>query len=199
MSDISLGGVNVAISSNCVTFLDKKVTNILRGIAILLVILAHVGTSFGNRYFTPLGGIGVAIFLFLSGYGLSESYKKNGLDGFFKKRFLRVLLPYFLLIIIYHIVSRCSFTLHGDNILCIPRNWYIDYICVWYVVFFLCMFFAKEKAIWAMSIISVAMFFIYDKDLQAQQSFSFLTGCFVSKYCFLKQQETTRNNILYYQ
>ncbi|MBP5366436.1 MAG: acyltransferase [Bacteroidales bacterium] len=165
------------------TFLDKKNTNILRGIAILLVILAHVGTSFGNRYFTPLGGIGVAMFLFLSGYGLSESYNKNGLEGFFKKRFLRVLLPYFILIILYHIVSRCSFTLHDNEneLLYIPRNWYIDYICVWYVVFFVTMYFLRKQAIIVMSIVSVAMFFIFNSNTQAQQSFTFLLGCFFSQ------------------
>ena len=37
-----------------------------------------------SRIFTPLGGIGVAMFLILSGYGLNESFKKNGLDGFWK-------------------------------------------------------------------------------------------------------------------
>lgn len=44
------------------------------------------------------GFLGVAIFFFLSGYGLMESDKKNHLSvrGFFKKRFLKIYGPVFL-------------------------------------------------------------------------------------------------------
>ena len=42
-------------------------TNCLRGIAILLIITQHISGKFGTNLFTPLGGTGVAIFLFLSG------------------------------------------------------------------------------------------------------------------------------------
>lgn len=49
-----------------------------------------VGTFFcgGITYFTPLGGIGVAIFLLLSGYGLNESCAKSGLTNWCKKQLL---------------------------------------------------------------------------------------------------------------
>ena len=56
----------------------KEYTTTMRGIAILFVVLHHVGNSSGSVIFTPLGGIGVAMFLILSGYGLNES-KKAGL------------------------------------------------------------------------------------------------------------------------
>ena len=75
-------------------------TSCMRGGAILLVILCHmVGTFFDGRivYFTPLGGIGVAIFLMLSAYGLNESYKKHGLSNWWKKRLMAVWVPYFII------------------------------------------------------------------------------------------------------
>lgn len=46
----------------------------VKGIAILLVIISHIGNFSGKTWFTPLGGIGVAIFLFCSGYGVMSSY-----------------------------------------------------------------------------------------------------------------------------
>ena len=47
-------------------------TTALRGIAILIIMLAHCFGGF-TRALTPLGGIGVSIFLILSGYGLTKS------------------------------------------------------------------------------------------------------------------------------
>lgn len=67
-------------------FLEKYYTNELRGIAILLVIVHHVGLRLGDNVFTPLGGIGVALFLIISGYGLNESFKKNGNKSFWQKK-----------------------------------------------------------------------------------------------------------------
>lgn len=54
-------------------FLDFGYTDTLRGLAILLVLVCHVSSTMGTVLFTPLGGTGVALFLFLSGYGLNES------------------------------------------------------------------------------------------------------------------------------
>lgn len=65
--------------------LSFNTSTILRGIAILLVILQHLGGSFGTNLLTPLGGTGVAIFLVLSGFGLNESFKKKGLDLLLEK------------------------------------------------------------------------------------------------------------------
>ena len=70
---------------------NRNCTTTLRGIAILIIMIGHVGVSgFGCRLFNPFGGIGVAMFLFLSGYGLSESFKKNGLNHFWKKKMMRI-------------------------------------------------------------------------------------------------------------
>ncbi|MFI3327051.1 MAG: hypothetical protein R3Y35_12910 [Clostridia bacterium] len=59
-------------------FMSFAHADIYRGIATLIIILQHVSGLYGTRLFTPLGGIGVAIFLISSGYGLNESYKKLG-------------------------------------------------------------------------------------------------------------------------
>lgn len=62
-------------------FLSVQHTNICRAVAAISIILQHVASGFGIRYFTPLGGIGVVIFLALSGFGLNESYKKKKSGG----------------------------------------------------------------------------------------------------------------------
>jgi peptidoglycan/LPS O-acetylase OafA/YrhL len=63
--------------------LNKTHSTIYKGIAILLIITCHFMGRFGHgiRVFTPLGGIGVAIFLILSGYGMNESWNKIIIGG----------------------------------------------------------------------------------------------------------------------
>ena len=56
-----------------------ELTNAYRGVAILMVIIQHCSGKLGTNVFTPLGGMGVAVFLVLSGFGLSESYIKKGI------------------------------------------------------------------------------------------------------------------------
>lgn len=61
-----------------IKFCDKKHFIILKGIAIVAIVICHVGNLSGKTWFTPLGGIGVAIFLFCSAYGLTLSAKNGG-------------------------------------------------------------------------------------------------------------------------
>lgn len=58
---------------------NKQHTEIYRGVAVLMIVVAHCAGNLGTNIFTPFGGIGVSIFLLLSGYGLNESYKLKGL------------------------------------------------------------------------------------------------------------------------
>ena len=49
--------------------MSRECTTTIRGIAILIIIIEHVGVSgIDYRFFYSLGGIGVIMFLFLSGY-----------------------------------------------------------------------------------------------------------------------------------
>ena len=60
--------------------ISKYDSQVLKGLAIYCVVLCHFMGTFGEgiTLFTPLGGIGVSIFLFLSAYGLNKSYMSGG-------------------------------------------------------------------------------------------------------------------------
>ena len=83
-------------------------TNQLKGLAIMMVIFSHIGyfLDAGNRFLYPLsvaGGVGVNIFLFLSGYGLTISelkYHHNPIK-FYLKRLKRVFLPMWIVLIFF--------------------------------------------------------------------------------------------------
>ena len=54
----------------CKDVLSLSNTSVYRGYTILIIMLCHIAGCWNFVGFTPFGGIGVAMFLFLSGYGL---------------------------------------------------------------------------------------------------------------------------------
>lgn len=86
--------------------LPKGTCDVIKLIAALLVVTAHIGTvALGPAYnsdhwiFTAMatqsGYTGVAIFFFFSGFGLMESERKShlSLHEFFRRRFMKIYLP----------------------------------------------------------------------------------------------------------
>lgn len=63
----------------------------------IFVVIYHLFCAVGNP-FGPLnvGYVGVDIFLFLSGYGLSASYTKNSISKFYKNRIVKIYPIYFI-------------------------------------------------------------------------------------------------------
>ena len=75
---------------------SRDLSTYLKGLAIILVIINHIGECYG--FPGPLGAIGVTIFLLLSGYGLNESLKvKNGVKGYWNNKFISIYIPYICL------------------------------------------------------------------------------------------------------
>ena len=80
----------------------------LRGVLALLIALHHVSQRIVSTpilsEFSKWGEYIVALFFFIMGYGLTISYEKKGtsyLDGFFKRRIIKLILPYIICIIGY--------------------------------------------------------------------------------------------------
>ncbi len=123
-------------------YFSKHTTNNLKAFAIILVILGHLGII--NRS----GAWGVGIFLLLSGYGLTQSYIKSGMIGFFKKRLLAVILPYSIVMLIWIFVdfilgNKYSIPTIVTSILGVNFKsvidvtmWYISFLILWYIAFF---------------------------------------------------------------
>ena len=174
-------------------FMDKQHTEVIKGIAIMCVVLSHVGNANGTRIFAPGGGIGVALFLICSGYGLCESARKGfNLGKFWKRRIINVFLPYALIRVIAFVVSPSDATTIVELLLdvtCIrPRyvlGWYLDYLLFCYVVFSVYQLVRRRfgnKAMVLMVAVAVISFFVSPTELQAEQSMSFLTGILLSEY-----------------
>ncbi|MFA5012972.1 MAG: acyltransferase [Candidatus Paceibacterota bacterium] len=86
-------------------FFPVSTTNELKGVAILLVVFGHIGYFLisGNLFLFPMStisGVGVDLFLFLSGYGLVVSALKNSRTvwEFYKTRLTKLLVPLWLVL-----------------------------------------------------------------------------------------------------
>ncbi|MFR2271367.1 MAG: acyltransferase family protein [Clostridium sp.] len=123
-------------------FLSYKYTNIMKGIAIILVLINHIGQSYKVSVIEPLGAVGVCIFLILSGYGINEAYKRSGEKDYFIKRFKRVIIPYWIIVLLSSVLlNNFSVILIVKKLLLIELAsgifWYIRLISFWYIVFYI--------------------------------------------------------------
>ncbi len=179
-------------------------TIISGGVAIICVLLSHIGNYCGIRYAAPLGGSAVACFLIISGYGLSSSFEKSGLKHFFIKRVLRIWIPYMIIRIIMVSTSillpmsspLSSFRIKSvkdlflDIILIKPLNpngWYITCVFFWYIVFYIIhrISFLEKKSIIVYITIGLVIL-VFGNELWAEQAFSFFIGV-----CLYKMEHST--------
>lgn len=148
----------------CITakeWLSKERTDAIRGVAILLVVLHHVTTIVVNDLpytmpFVQMGFGSVSLFFLMSGYAHMASYGSKELDyKFLWKKFKRMLVPYFLIWIIYFVTcfirnkqvnpSEClADVLH----LAYPGTpcWYFKVQLLLYVIFFVAFGIIMKKA-----------------------------------------------------
>lgn len=170
-----------------VPFLSFDHTIYLKGIAILFVVISHIGNYSGYTWFTPLGGIGVSIFLFCSAFGLMRSYKKNGLRDFWRKKFYGIYIPFFLVEVIAALLLKVSVQEFLMDILFIkpinPNGWYMQYLLLCYILFYFGMRYIGNanirKMVW---VVCAVISFFACGNLRAEQSISFLLGIYAEEH-----------------
>jgi len=156
-------------------------TNYLKGIAIIFVVLAHLGPwMLGIGAFSALGPIAVSIFTILSGYGLVISYQQNPNQNFFKKRFLR-LLPYYYVGVLIYITLSILVGKEIDNIyeviFLFDLNWFIQWIVVFYVIFYV---YLKYNIEYILFFASFLIWAFYPNSLWVEVAFSIYGGAFLA-------------------
>lgn len=119
-------------------FMSVEFTTAIKGFAILTVIWAHSGAHFSVGGIQFIAGIGVALFLICSGYGLEKAFLKNGNRDFWKKRFLRLCIPYWCVNVVGESISaKLSLDAFLGKMIFIQAGWYIKYVLVCYCLFYL--------------------------------------------------------------
>ena len=165
-------------------FMSFKYTTVLRAVAILMVMQQHLsGFVFGSRVFTPLGGVGVAVFLIISGWGLTISTNKKGLKGFWTKKLVRVFLPWlfvWLTMVLLNGEKKFSAPSLSALFLLDSTNWYLQYLLLCYLSFYIShKWFYHFR--WLLMGGIFILSFVFWGNIQAEQSCSFLIGCLIAE------------------
>lgn len=177
-------------------YLSKDKTNSIKGIFILLIVLSHAlpdirGSGYGfdslgdNLFVSCLSRLSqllVVMFLFYSGYGVSESFKRKGKEyvhTFLQKRILTTLLNFDVAVLVFIVlglflsstltVKQCVLSLTGWESVG-NSNWYIFVILLCYLMTYLVMRLPISKSgnrvilLFAMSLGSILLLACFKED-----------------------------------
>lgn len=168
--------------------LDYKNTLVLRLMMLVGIYIFHAGTFF--HFMTPdCGHTCVAVFFFLSGFGLEYSLtnKKGYMRTFLQKRVLGLLLQYWIVMILCAVMTGIVYLswdiVHNDANLWVFNyvNWYILELLTFYVIYFISAMITKNLT--RLAFILVAMIVVmyaftdnYMMDLYYKSGIAFLLG-----------------------
>ena len=172
-----------------VDYLSSKSTKSLKGLLAVLIIFHHIsqkittGETFSN--FTYMGWYIVALFFFLSGYGLFFQYSNNAtyMKNFLRKRLTRIFIPFYVFIFIYvfyratlgEIINLdffLSFWKEHNNI--IYNGWFINSIIVLYIIFYVS-FVKKNSKISVFILIALTLVYIFGKVYQNHGAWEYVS------------------------
>lgn len=153
-----------------------------KGVLAFLIIAHHLGQRIPSPVldfnFLYWGLYVVAMFFFMTGYGLTISYMKKGssyLQHFIKYRIWKVLSPYLVAILIYALyryVYYPDFNLYKALIskldfseVLLPTSWFIVAIILFYIAFYIVMSVCKKMSISIIFLFgyTIAYYFVFNK------------------------------------
>ncbi len=164
--------------------LSRDNTLWMQGVSALLIMLMHFVMQVDGypRFFNIFGSVAVAVFLFVSGYGINESYKTHGIGGFWRRRFLRVIIPcwaVFLFQLPYLDHFDAGTLLHNLTFTG-SQLWFIDCILRWYLVYWICRRFVPRFTL--PLLLAFALCNVFQQQLYSEQAFSFFFGYLASEH-----------------
>ncbi|MCQ2484114.1 MAG: acyltransferase [Clostridia bacterium] len=163
-------------------YLSKEKTNAIKGIFVMMVLISHYcgcyifrtpGNSFTSHLIRDLiGQQMVVMFLFYSGYGIMESYKKKGKAYAINmpvQRILKLLFDYDIIVLIFFVIYICfgkQWTISQFILSFLGwdsfgnSNWYVFAIICCYIFSFVAFIIARRRY-WLVTIIVTVLSFAY--------------------------------------
>ena len=187
----------------------------IQGFAAVAIILHHLSQELVDKagpleFLSGCGVLFVGIFFFFSGYGLYTSLKnkENYLKGFLKKRYVAILVPFYMCILVFTLaLCTCGTKLKGWEILRVlsgwtlinSHMWYIVEIAILYLVFFIIYRLIKNRTVatilmtvFVLAMMGGSLWLCHGKDFSCKYwfmgewwynaSFLFIVGILVSKH-----------------
>lgn len=157
-------------------------------LAAIVVVISHLTKNYDLWIFNQLfdfGTYSVALFFFLSGYGLKYSLmnKTNYLNQFFTKRIPKVAVPYIVSTIAWIIISSIIYPQKVLSLLDIfsyypilPFGWYFVILIYLYILFYLSYRYFKSSIL---LYLSVLVYYIFCYTVDAGEWVYTTTPCFI--------------------
>ena len=168
-----------------ILYLIGRYRNAIMGFAALYILFFHewiviTGEDsafyFAEKFIKRIGFYGVDIFFFLSGMGLIYSIEKHNVLEFYKRRFVRVFIPFFIMAIIISINKEWGMETFLKNVFGInfyiksiySYLWFVPAIMNLYILFPIYYFFFKKspnKGQFTMAVLIIWLFLaVYFRD-----------------------------------
>ena len=161
-------------------WMDRNYTTAIKGFSIWTVVWAHSGAMLSVGGIQFVAGIGVALFLMCSGYGLEISYEKNGLISFWKKRLLGVCLPFWIVELV-GLLATGVFSIKTYLLdFCFLKSatsygWFMTYIIICYLIFYAVKRLIKDVKIQMLALFGAfAIWFVLESMFFANPDMPFL-------------------------
>lgn len=165
---------------------DKAHFLIMKGIAILLVLIAYVTYAYlGMEQLAPLAGVGSTIFLFCSGFGVSESFMlKQGVPHYWENKIVKVWIPSIVALWLF------SAILYGNGLAWISSapigldGWFLYMLFAYYLLFWVVVQYLENKNTQVTVLFAAAAiaFFAVEKRTCAEALLAFPLGVLFSQY-----------------
>lgn len=171
-------------------FFSSVVSQELKGLAIFMILFGHIGYFLvtDHRFLFPLSiaaGVGVNLFLFLSGYGLSTSARRHPLTiwQFYKKRLAKLFIPMWLVLLVFLLLDYFI----------LQRTYSLSYIALAFVGWFRTADLSTDinSPLWYFSLI---LFYYLLFPLVFSKKYYWASALFIylSSYFLLQGHETSR-------
>lgn len=177
--------------------LNIKNTTEIKAISAILIILCHCITATERNYFPfdcfGAGEFAVAVFFFLSGYGVAYGYKnkKNYVKGFLINRYIKLFIPFIIAHVFYLPINifieknlslkTLYYSFVGKETI-VHHSWYCLVIALMYLIFWLCFKTKKsDHTKFILVTVSVIAFTIFEYFFYGE----FHSYCFISNSAFI--------------
>lgn len=185
----------------------------IKAVGIMLVLMGHGSAALTSCNITMIkmaGSVGVALFLFMSGYGLTESYKNNAsvsVAEWCRKRIGKVMIPFWIMMLIQSIylwvkgdripvtdwvLSVVGIVDYDTRLTVDSTMWYITFMLFWYAVFLilfiLCDRVIKKDGIKVILICAIAVLgYTFKIELVPDWSLNYFSFVFGIMFSFFRE------------
>lgn len=169
-----------------------------------MVVISHLVKDYNLGIFNQLfdfGTYSVALFFFLSGYGLMYSLqnKENYLNNFLKKRIPKVAIPYLISTIVWIIISSIIYPQKELFLLKIfsyypilPYGWYFVILIYLYFIFYISYKYCKNIT---PTILCIFTYYVYCYTINAGEWVYTTTPCFIAGILYANYSSKLKDRI----